>query len=404
MCYWGLNCCGPPPHATIKAYNNTSPWALDWHDLKSSREVCVDIFPSATPPQAVAALGLFSTGSSVDALLMRDATDGSRHEESTLDDNAVQPATAGGSTMLTDTSTFIWWVQLRNGFSGEEIHAWAFAVDSSLAETGRLNINLATGSSPLSCGRSGGNLLLGHSASPPPGLSTVFVYYDNTGTLLSSALRGSLSVTGSREVKRAVGFVSRAGSMVVAGIESDGNNFWRRYWTFTITMPDTLTEASAASNVTTVATSTVSPPTDVGRGARVTSSHFLMRWPEEWVCVDTSSLTEQWTAAASLHFVAVDGTRAYFINTSTHVLTAYTLTSGAVAWTLDLSATITSSSATWGKILSGGYLAVMTPTSPVALVNVSTGALVTSIDVGAYDVVEYASRYIVVGPKRTTAS
>ena len=27
-----FGCCGPPPFATRKAYNNTTPFALDWYD------------------------------------------------------------------------------------------------------------------------------------------------------------------------------------------------------------------------------------------------------------------------------------------------------------------------------------------------------------------------------------
>lgn len=411
MCVWGFGCCGPPPWATIKAYDNTTPWALDWYHLKDvdlNRESAVDYWPSATPPSAVMAIG-GGTGSTLEgAILVRDTSDGSLHEESTSTPLTAVTPPASRVTLITDNSTTAWWTQremtIQGGQSFDNGELTALAFDSSLVQQCLIETAAAA---YTSAGRNGTDLILGHGG----GLTgTVAERYDTTGTLTASFSSTSLSVTGGRTLANAKGFAQRSGtSMIIAGSERSGSSFWRRYWRLGITGPPTPSFTLAAG--VTGAAATFSGPVhqcDVGGGCRCTSTHLFYRWvSNEWVCVSLASLAELWTAtltAGTDVFLAIDASNVYTVNISTKVLSARAVATGTVAWTLDLTGSSVPSSASWGKILSGGFLAVMTPLSTVAIVNVSTGALVTAIDVGAYDVVERDSRYIVVGPVRTTSS
>lgn len=387
MCVWGFGCCGPPPHATIKAYD--ASFALEWDDLidiAPSRESAIAIWPSATPAQAVVAAGPGDGSATREgALLVRDATDGSRHEESTSTPLTAPTPPASQVTLLTDNSTIVWWAQPSR----------LAAFDASLAQSAEIATSL------ISAGRNSTNLLVGRRAGS--GTTKVLSYFDPSGTELSSVSLSALSVTGGRSIFMASGILHRTGSAIlVAGVESTGGSFFRRYWRYTITFPNTLTLVSAVTGGSATLAG-VAPFSDLGRGAITNGSQFVAPWPSELAVVSTSTLLELWTFSGET-FLAIDATYVYSINLSTNVLTARAVATGTTAWTLDLSGDIVSTSSTWGKILSGGYLAVLTPSSPVALIDVSAGTLVSTIDVGGYDIIEYASRYIVVGPKRTTAT
>ena len=389
MCYWGLGCCGPPPWATIKAYNNTSPWALNWYDLKGSlvaRECTIDAWPSATPPIAVVSSG---TGAPEEVLLVRDASDGSRHEDSSSSPLRPPNCSAGKTGMVTDNSTILWLADWIGTIFGSGFATRMAAFNSSLAQQCQVDLSFLMNS----MGRSGTSLNVGSHQNT----GLIARQYSSAGSLTASLSGTSLSSGGSQ----VAAYTSRDGSTMMAWGISGGR---RRNWRISPLIMS-FVELTAMNGAVTTQSSIPATTSDIGKGDRLTSTHFAAQYTSSLiVVVQVATCLELWTLATGETFVAIDATNVYTISTSTKVLTARAVGTGTTNWTLDLTGTIAPSSATFGKFLSGGFLAVLTPTSPVAIVNVSTGALVTSIDVGGYDIVERDNRYIVVGPKRTTAT
>ena len=413
MCVWGFGCCGPPPHATIKAYDNTTPWALDWYDLKGenvSRECRVAAWPSATPPIAVVSAGPAISGSGSwhhSTLGVHDTSDGSRHEQSSHGAFSKPQYPASRTAMPTDNSTAVW-VALSN-FAQTSFSFTAQAFDSSLVQQCSVSSSSATGGGCFpSIGINGTDVIVSGSGT----LTFAVRRYNTAGTQVASFGFGSLSLTSGRTLQTAAAYTN--GTSVVAwGNEQASGTLYRRYWYITVLLGSFVefTGVTAAAWASGAVGALMPQYTDFGRSSRLTSTHLFAQHAStsiRYACVSLPGMTELWTMSSSPIdvevFCAIDASRVYTINKTTNILTARAVASGTVLWTLDLTGTIVSSSDTFGKALSGGYLAIVTPTSPVAIVDPALGTLITSIDVGGYDIVERDNRYIVVGPKRTTAT
>lgn len=407
MCVWGFGCCGPPPHATFKVYPNTSPWELESYDLidlAPFRESAVSLWnPGGFTPASPAISAAPGDGSATreTALLVRDVTDSSRHEASSSSPLSAPSPAAGAVTLVDDTATLIWWVQRNNTLS-----CTAAAFDSSLAQSCSLSLT-QTGSDAYQsagCSQTDPSLFLGRIRAGTA-TGSVVERYTSAGALIDSIAKSALTATGGRTVQSAGGAVTRdAQTVVVYGVERTSTAFWRRYWTLD---PSNLNETGASTGAA-VASANLNGHMALGGAPCVSTSHLFALIGSTWVCVSLSTLAELWTLAASSSnaFLGLDSSNIYTINTSTRVVTARAVATGTPAWTCDLSANWSGSVGhVFAKRLSGvsgGNLAVVSAGRGVAIINPSTGALITTIDVMAYDVVETASRYIVVGPKRTT--
>lgn len=405
MCFALYGCCGPPPHATAKAYLSSGGYGLEWHDKRDefeNRESAVCIWPSGSATDAIAAFGSGDGSSTREgAVLVRDATDGSRYEESTSTPSTAPAPTAGTSSIFTDESTILWVVTPTK----------LAAFDSSLAQQCSL-----TPSDVVSAGRAasdgdGSALIVGRRLLT--GSGNVLELYASDGTLLDSIAKASLPATSGRTVQSAAGLVSPTGTIFVAGIERTATAFYRRYWqtgvssgAFTSISGNTVGSAPAANlgyNAT------------LGRSGPVNSTHLIQRsissspyFAQYQECIDAATLSQVWATTPTYtgdtqHLLGLNSTHAFLCNTITSVISAYVLTTGSVAWTLDVSASTNLSAFSFSRFLSGGLMAVVTPSAPVAIIDLGTNSLTTTIDVGGYDLVESpAGLWIVVGPERTT--
>lgn len=444
MCFM-FGCCGPPPFATIKAYDNTSPFALDWFDDRDGgdggiRETAIIDWSD----ESGYTIGVLSVGDGAEvtgstnetALVERDADDGDRQTESSSSPRVAQVGFGGQSTLLKSTpvsgpSGGAWhWTA---GVSGTTINRLQF-FDLDLVQLCDINAIAILGSVAASVGLADSlNVIAGQSIETPSGTSPVARRWNESGTVVGTLTASGLTVTGGRTRSRAVGLITRPDTVnefLVYGDERTGaGTYYRQLWLCDKT---TMVQTAVGTPVLTSGTTERYLRTssslnfslyEAGKASRITSTHAILHLADgdviggatsdrnaTIVCVVLSNgfgvPEEDWTLNdKSRSFVAMDASRVYTVNT-TGELSAVTLSTGVEAWTLDLSAANklgTGTGQVYGAVLSSGNIAVWR--NHGATIVTTAGVEVATVDVGpCYGIVEKENRWIIVGGKRTTES
>lgn len=423
MCFM-FGCCGPPPHATIKAYNNTTPFALDWYDDRDGgaggiRETAIIDWNDETGYS----IGVLSVGDGAEvtgstnetALVERDADDGDRQTESTssplVASGQATPATMMKSTPVSGPSGGAW---LWAGTSGSSVQFFDLdVVQQCTASAGitAVSVGLADQLNVV-VGRSAG-LFLG---------STLATRLNSAGVVQDTLVTADVPGAASAFVPRSDAVSS---FLLIGGTVASTRSLWVcDKTTLAVTATGTPVTISDITENYTFYCGTLTSSNrmrDCGRDSRINGTHAILHlrdgsggWQEDGatlVCVELDNglgdPEEAWTLAdKTRRFVALDSTQVYTLNPTAGELSAVTLTTGAEAWTLDLSDETklgTSSGQVFGAVLSSGNIAVWR-NAGVTIVNTS-GTEIATVDVGpCYGIVEKSNRWIIVGGKRTTES
>lgn len=383
MCWKMFGCCETPTDATIKGYDNTTPWGLDWSRLKteaSAREVAIALGSSL-----LYTAGSGTGGTLEGALISRSPSNGALVESSVSTPLSAPPAVAGDVTLLTDASSVIWWAEATGTFA---------PFNTSLVQQATISKTLS-----ISCGMRGSDFIIGRRVNT----GAILEKYDASGTLIDSLSETDLSIAPGLNFVHASLDRAVSTSILLYGFDlTNALTLWE-------IDADTFTEL----NATIVAAPLGAGPyhhsfSDIGKGERVRNGKVLAAigaTQSALVLLDIASLSEDWRSTGSLtnqQFVAIGDDHVYVGNRTTDVVSALDIADGSVAWTIDLTTSLDLAAGTWGRMLSGGYLAIFGQTA-AAIIDTSSGSLITDIDSNVSDMLENGAHYITVGASRAVS-